>query len=160
MKRGGFLKRNAGLHRISTNPRKHELRNTQDAVNAMIRARDGNTEGMGSCITCGRYLKLQAGHFRISENEATRFHPYNLNGQCASCNCFAGGMTYEHARAIDKKYKKGTADFLAKLSRTQEPWSIEELGTLKDAARKGIRVYEQTYFMLRPEHKPNSKQSR
>jgi hypothetical protein len=156
MKRS-YLKRRKGLHSISSNPRQKELRNTQDAVNKMIRERDARPEsegGFGICITCGNYLKLEAGHFRISENESTRFHPYNLNGQCASCNRFAGGMTYEHGKAIDEKYGKGTAEFLEKLSRKEEPWTIEELGTLKAAARMGRRVYEQTYFMLRPNHFP------
>ena len=64
-------------------------------------------------------------------------------------------MTYEYSVALDEKYGGGTALFLERLSRTIEPWSIEELGTLRSAARMGARVYEQVYWQTRPKHRPS-----
>jgi hypothetical protein len=68
---------------------------------------------------------------------STRFHPYNLAKQCGQCKRFGGGTTYESGQAIDRRHGKGTAAFLEKLSRTIEPWSIEDLGTLRDTPRRG-----------------------
>jgi hypothetical protein len=84
----------------------------------------------------------------------SRFHPWNLNGQCATDNRYAGAKTYEYGVALEKKYGKGTGAFLERLSRRIEPWSTEELGTLRDAARRGSRVFEITYRLLRPHHFP------
>jgi hypothetical protein len=56
MKRGGFLKRRKALNAVSTNPRQKELRNTQDAVNAMIRD-DTAWDGPAEVKTCGDDLK-------------------------------------------------------------------------------------------------------
>lgn len=84
---------------------------------------------------------------------ADRFHPYNLAGLCGQCNRFSGGKTYEFDLEIDRRYRVGWALFLEKLAREIDPWSEEEeLGTLRDAARRGANVYEQTYFMLRAHH--------
>jgi len=93
-----------------------------------------------------------AGHFRTSTNAATRFHPFNLHLQCRSCNEFNGGMTYEHAIAIDRIHGKGWAVFLEKLARKPELWTTEELEQLRSAARMGHQVYCQLYFELRPRH--------
>jgi hypothetical protein len=132
----------------SRNEHQTGLDATQRAVNKMIRERDAGLP----CITCGHLNKLEAGHFRISNHGTTRYHPWNLNGQCAQCNRFSGGLTYEHAKAIDAKYGAGTADFLHKLSMKIEPWDTRELDQLRSAARMGPRAYEQLYFELRPQH--------
>ena len=69
--------------------------------------------------------------------------------------CFPYGL------AIGEKYGEGTTLFLYRLANPlheknaipkQEGWTEIELGSLKDAAKRGARVYEQTYFMLRPRH--------
>jgi hypothetical protein len=116
----------------------------------MIRERDAGKP----CVSCGEYRTLEAGHFRTSTHGTTRFHPWNLNGQCATCNRYSGGVTYEYGVELDERWGKGTAAFLEKLSRAVEPWSEDELMVLRDAARRGYRVYEQIYFELRPKHIP------
>jgi hypothetical protein len=137
-----------GLHRVGITEHQKAIAATQTAVNAMIRERDAGQP----CISCGKPRKLEAGHFRNSNQGTTRFHPWNLNGQCATCNRYSGGVTYEYGVALDRKWGRGTAAFIERLSRKIEPWETRELGTLRDAARRGARVYEQTYFTLRSGH--------
>jgi Xaa-Pro aminopeptidase len=140
-----------GHHKQSSRPlneHQRSLKYTQETVNAMIRERD-----LGKpCVTCEGMHKPFAGHFCTSTNAATRFHPWNLHGQCNSCNSFNGGMTYEHGKAIDRMYGEGWADFLKTLARAPEIWTTQELEQLRSAARMGARAYEQLYFELRPKH--------
>jgi Bacteriophage Lambda NinG protein len=138
------------IHRVGTTEIQRVRSNTQRVVNAMIRERDAGQ----TCISCGKFRTLEAGHFRTSTHGTTRFHPWNLNGQCASCNRFAGGVTYEYSVTLDKKFGKGTAAFLERLSRKIEPWSVTELDQLRAAARYGYPVYLQVYRELRPHHFP------
>lgn len=37
----------------------------------------------------------------------TRYHPYNLAGQCGQCNRFSGGKTYEFGLEIDPQVWAG-----------------------------------------------------
>jgi hypothetical protein len=53
---------------------------------------------------------------------------------------------------IDRKWGKGRAGFLYRLSQKIEPRTTVELGTLVDAARRGWRVYNAVYRELRPQH--------
>jgi hypothetical protein len=122
---------------------------TQTAANKMIRERDAGDP----CISCAEIRILEAGHFRNSTSGIVRFHPFNINGQCAQCNRYVGGRTYEYGIALDKKFGRGTAAFLERLSHKTEPWDTRELDQLKVAARYGARVYEQVYFELRPAHR-------
>ena len=140
-----------GVHKHSSRPldeHQKALKNTQIAVNKMTRERDAGLP----CVTCGSMKGSSAGHFRTSTNASTRFHPFNIHLQCRSCNEFNGGMTYEHAQAIERIQGKGWAAFLEKLARKPEIWTMEELEQLRAAARMGSRVYEQVYFELRPNH--------
>jgi hypothetical protein len=136
------------LHRVGRTEHQKGSANTQTAVNAMIRDHDFGQ----ACISCGKPRKLEAGHFRNSNQGTTRFHPWNLNGQCATCNRYSGGVTYENGVALDRKFGRGTAAFLERLSRKTELWDTRELDQLKMAARMGWRVYAQVYFELGPLH--------
>jgi hypothetical protein len=82
----------------------------------------------------------------------TRYHPWNLAKQNRRCNRYDGGR-FEFGAAIDRQYGRGTAAFLERLSRKIKPWTTEELGTLRAAAKMGFQTFEQTYFMLRPHHR-------
>jgi hypothetical protein len=131
-----------GVHKHSSRPldsHQKALQTTQTAVSKMIRERDSGL----ACVTCGSMKASSAGHFRTSTNAATRFHPFNIHIQCRSCNEFNGGMTYEHALAIDRIHGKGWAVFLEKLARKPEIWTIQELQQLRSAARMGDRVPRQ-----------------
>jgi len=140
-----------GEHKYSSRPtdqHQKDLKNTQIVVNKMIRERDAGL----ACITCERLLPLSAGHFCTSTNAATRYHPFNLHGQCNSCNAYNGGMTWEYGRFIDQKYGIGWSDFLKEIARPKEIWTTEELSQLRSAARMGYPVYLQLYFTLKPKH--------
>jgi hypothetical protein len=140
--------RGKGLHSVGSTDIQRERHNANVAIHKMIRERDAGK----ACVSCAEIRTLEAGHFRVSTLAPTNYHPANLNGQCRNCNGYNGGKTYEYSIELDKRWGKGTAAFLEKLSRTSDRWSIEELGTLKDAARRGSRVYEATYYALRPTH--------
>jgi len=57
----------------------------QKVFNEYIRKRD---EGL-TCISCGEYKLLQAGHyFPVQGYDGLRFNENNVNGECAGCNCF------------------------------------------------------------------------
>jgi hypothetical protein len=69
---------------------------------------------------------------------------------------------FPYGIAIDKKYGKGTALFLYRLAHPlhkkdqiapKESFTEIELNTLKDAARRGSKVYEAIYYELRPHHR-------
>ena len=98
-------------------------RKLDEIFSRYVRKRDKD-EG---CISCGFNGNLQAGHFRRRELMATRWEDKNVNGQCARCNLWLGGATYEYAKGLDKKYGKGTAEELYKLSQKIKQWSAEEL---------------------------------
>jgi hypothetical protein len=64
------------------------LEKTQKVVNFYIRKRD---EGL-PCISCGSYSANQAGHWiSVRQSSALRFNEWNINLQCAACNCYKHG---------------------------------------------------------------------
>jgi hypothetical protein len=143
-----------GVHKHSSRPldeHQKALKTPQTAVNKMIRERDAGL----ACVTCDSMKASSAGHFRTSTNAVTRFHPFNLHAQCRSCNEFNGGMTYEHALAVDRIHGKGWAAFLEKLARKPEFWTCNELSQLRSAARMGYPVFLQFYRTIRPHHFPD-----
>lgn len=85
-----------------------------------IRHRDVNYNGLGQCITCGRYASIKqsdAGHFINRDRESTRYDEKNCHFQCRKCNRFQSGNQYEHGIKIDEKYGEGTADKLLQKSK-------------------------------------------
>lgn len=68
------------------------------------------------CFTCGNPGN-QAGHFQRRRFGMTRFHPKNLQTQCARCNVFQDGEQYEFGRRLDITYGPGTAEQLRNLAR-------------------------------------------
>ena len=140
-----------GAHKQSSRPldeHQKALNRTQVVVNKMIRERDAGLP----CVSCGNLRTLEAGHFRTSTHGTTRFHPFNLSGQCATCNRYSGGVTYEYGLELDRRFGAGWAAFLQRLSDKIEPWTSEEFEQLRSAARMGPRAYQQLYFELRPHH--------
>lgn len=70
--------------------RADHLKDTQQAFNAWIRARDAGQ----ACISCGRHHEGQyhAGHYRtVGANPELRFEPLNAWKQCAPCNNHLSG---------------------------------------------------------------------
>ena len=121
----------------------------------MIRERDGDDK----CIACGRdHSNWDAGHYRRRELMPTRFHPQNVNKEGVGCNRGTHNNKFGmkdmdfYRENLDRKWGKGTADRLYKLSQKIEPWTTEELEQLRSAARMGYPVYCQFYRKLRPHH--------
>lgn len=70
--------------------RADHLKDTQQAFNAWVRARDAELP----CISCGRHHqgKYDAGHYRtVGSNPALRFEPLNCHKQCSPCNTQLSG---------------------------------------------------------------------
>ena len=70
--------------------RADHLKDTQQAFNAWIRARDA----VLPCVSCGRHHDGQyhAGHYRtVGANPELRFEPLNAWKQCAPCNNHLSG---------------------------------------------------------------------
>lgn len=129
----------------SSDPRKKAVSGLDRVFSKMIRERD-QQEG---CITCGRKnVVMDCGHFRPRGMMSTRWDSINCNGQCLKCNRF-DSKGYEYGLALDKKWGKGTAKMLYKVSQTMKQWSIEDMNLLKDAARHGYPVYTQVYRDLK-----------
>lgn len=84
------------------------------AFNAWIRKRDANERGYGHCISCGKYAKLEAGHWLRSVHTSTRFREENVNGQCSFCNRFKDSEVEYHLAMI-KKYGQAVVDELLAL---------------------------------------------
>ena len=84
---------------------------------AYIREQYTNAEGMGFCITCKQYAKLQCGHFIKRQHMAVRWDERNVAGQCLACNHFKGGNEGEFYHALLKKYGQDTMFDLMNLKR-------------------------------------------
>ena len=70
--------------------RADHLKDTQQAFNAWVRARDAALP----CVSCGRHHEGQyhAGHYRtVGANPELRFDPLNAWKQCAPCNNHLSG---------------------------------------------------------------------
>ena len=70
--------------------RADHLKDTQQAFNAWVRARDADLP----CVSCGRHHqgKYDAGHYRtVGSNPALRFEPMNCHRQCSPCNTRLSG---------------------------------------------------------------------
>jgi hypothetical protein len=79
----------------------------QIVFNAWIRKRD---EGQ-PCINCGRYTKLQSGHFfPTSTHNYLRFHEHNANGECLQCNYF-NSQSHSYGYRVNLEKKLGKEDF-------------------------------------------------
>ena len=71
-----------------------------------IRTRDKDLP----CISCGRYTKLQAGHFYSASNSSVRFNEDNVNGQCIQCNHFLSGNLLPYRQNLIKKIGQERVD--------------------------------------------------
>lgn len=104
-----------------------------DIFSVFIRRRDAKKFSggeIGKCVTCShvdRWKYMQAGHFISRKQKATKFEEKNNNLQCGGCNGPKSGMQFEHGKAIDRMYGKGTADMLLMKSKNITKWGVFEL---------------------------------
>ena len=72
-----------------------------------IRTRDKDLP----CISCGRYTKLQAGHFYSAGNHpSVRFNEDNVHGQCIQCNHFLSANLLPYRANLIKKIGQERVD--------------------------------------------------
>jgi hypothetical protein len=83
------------------------------AFSIWVRLRDADEYGYCVCITSGKrihWTECDAGHFISRRHMATKYDEQNVHAQNRGDNRFHSGQQYIYARAIDKKYGRGTAD--------------------------------------------------
>ena len=106
-------------HKRSKTPNVMALKRKLDKrLSAMVRTRDAELP----CISCGEYNILQAGHFVKRKPLTTRWHPMNVNGECAGCNAFDESHLIGYIKGIERKYGQGVAEELVKLSKVR--WKV------------------------------------
>lgn len=73
------------------------IRKATRIFNKWIRERDRDQP----CISCGRYVTLQAGHFYSAGHyPGLRFDPDNVHGQCLRCNMYLSGNLIEYQNGL------------------------------------------------------------
>lgn len=112
----------------------------QDAINEYVRVRDYDKP----CISCGKSAysctKWDAGHLKTrGANSFLRYHLWNINKQCVSCNQHNSGMVAEHERGIVARYGQARLDFLLTAPRLRR-YSDEYLIRLAEIFRKKTRI--------------------
>lgn len=110
-------------------------RKLEAACKAIVKRRDLTPDGWGNCISCkANSNRLQWGHFVPQhKSEWLRFDPRNTAMQCADCNGFGGGMTFEYGKAINEREKDPTfADRLVAEAKRYHTWKP----SLKDLEKK------------------------
>ena len=75
---------------------------------AYIRLRDKDKP----CISCGKYVELEAGHFYGRSNLAVRWDESNVHGQCLECNRFRSGNHSAFGRGIAMRYGDSVVEAL------------------------------------------------
>jgi len=88
----------------------------QDFCNKYIRLRDQGKP----CISCGQSGKvLQAGHYYpVQGYDGLRYDEFNINGECAGCNCFDEGHLIGYGENLLKRI--GNEEFEALKNRAAE----------------------------------------
>lgn len=107
------------------------------AFSDFIRLSYSNKNGILTCSTCDftdLWKYLDNGHYRPRDARATRWEEKNCSPQCKSCNSFGkdGGKGEKvlHAKFLDDKYGKGTADEMIKQSHEVRIYNRVELITM------------------------------
>ena len=107
------------------------LNTLQRVFNKWIRLYYSDENGYCKCCTCGVTRKyndrMDAGHWKIVGNSATRFDAKNVHPQCRYCNKWRNGRTEAHRIHIDSLHGKGTADAIEARHKKLEQWDRFEL---------------------------------
>ena len=91
--------------------RADHLKDTQQAFNAWVRARDASLP----CVSCGRHHqgKYDAGHYRtVGSNPALRFEPMNCHRQCSPCNTRLSGNIVNYRIELIKRIGAEAVEWL------------------------------------------------
>lgn len=104
------------------------LQDAQKAFNSWVRLRDSGEK----CISCNNPGN-QAGHyFPVKGFSSLRFHEWNVNIQCAACNCYQHGNQAMYRIGLVKKIGEDKVKELEELAIGNRvyKWSREELNEI------------------------------
>jgi hypothetical protein len=98
------------------------------------------------CVTCGRVINLQAGHFIHGKLD---FDERNINAQCRRCNFFKSGNLADYAVYLEEKFGfgiiqdlQGDATMIVKHTVEELSYTIlaltEKIEVLKNQRRREI----------------------
>lgn len=116
-------------------PRGQRIRETQAAVNHLVRVRDAHLP----CISCGRMHEGQwhAGHYRSTGAAPNlRFDLRNIHKQCAPCNTHLSGNLIEYRKGLIERMGQEVVEALESDNTTRH-YTNDELDQIKrDAVAK------------------------
>ena len=109
-----------------------------DIVRDIVRKRDLDWRGYGSCITCRKIVAKDTsdpGHYISRKYHSVRWNLKNVHVQCIYCNRFMHGKADEYALFLIDKYGQGILEELhaekqKTLSYKQKLALLEELKKL------------------------------
>lgn len=134
-------------------PKVKTLKNKLDKLfSLMVRTRDSGFP----CVSCGKrasFQYFQAGHFVKREILSTRWHPWNVNGECVSCNGFDGRHLIGYYAELQKRRGECVPQQLLRLSRLSWKPQIEQLQRLILAVGDPAD-YESEWFAVQREFAP------
>lgn len=105
-----------------------------------IRRRDCS-DGVGTCISCGRaitFSSCDAGHFISRAHTATRWNIRNVHAQCRECNRMRDGNSEGYRRGLIKRYGPQIIEQLEKKGRQTVKLSDNDYKTLTDFFKNQI----------------------
>ncbi|SFX25901.1 Bacteriophage Lambda NinG protein [Pseudomonas sp. NFR02] len=117
--------------------RADHLKDTQQAFNAWVRARDAALP----CVSCGRHHqgKYDAGHYRtVGSNPALRFEPMNCHRQCSPCNTRLSGNIVNYRIELVKRIGAEAVDWLEGPHEAKK-YTVEELKAMTAEYRAKTR---------------------
>lgn len=117
--------------------RADHLKDTQQAFNAWVRARDASKP----CISCGRHHegKYDAGHYRtVGSNPALRFEPLNCHKQCVPCNQHKSGDIVNYRMSLVLRIGQDKVDWLEGPHEPQR-YTIDDLKAIKAEYRAKLK---------------------
>lgn len=86
--------------RLSTKSRKWLMEKARELCNEYIRNRDAGKP----CVSCGRFVELEAGHFySAGKYKSLKFDENNIHGQCKQCNYHLHGNLTEYRKGLERR---------------------------------------------------------
>lgn len=100
----------------------------QTIFNRYIRHRDRHDP----CISCGLHVdSYDAGHYvPVKGGSALRFHEWNVNKECKSCNGFDGFHLVGYRKRLIHKIGPDAVEWLDQNRREVKKWTREELNQI------------------------------
>lgn len=110
-----------------------------------IRRRDSDSEGLGKCFTCPRYIHFKngdCGHGIGRQHKATKYSEKNNHLQCKHCNGFEGGKREVYKEEMNKRYGEHTWELMEIASKKSFKWTQFEIDQLEIYYKQKLKEYE------------------